>query len=224
MFTCTSGDEPNSPGRQGCLCCRREIQAASRRIDAQLSRRGFVAGMGASLASLGFVRRAGAETGAGPRPPVAFTNFLLFDGKSSALRGGLRLLVEGNLIKTIAAGDLTLPESVRVIDCGGRVVMPGLIDAHWHTIFAALPVAAPVHGGPRLHLSRRQRRSRAHLDARLHNGPGPRRPVLPPQAGDRRRACVGPPDLSVGRDDHDHRRPWRPASPVRSAEESRADL
>ena len=29
-----------------------------------------------------------------------------------------------------------------MIDCGGRVIMPGLIDAHWHTIFAALPLNA----------------------------------------------------------------------------------
>ena len=29
-----------------------------------------------------------------------------------------------------------------MIDCGGRVLMPGLIDAHWHTIFAALPISA----------------------------------------------------------------------------------
>ena len=28
-----------------------------------------------------------------------------------------------------------------MIDCGGRVLMPGLIDAHWHAVFAALPVA-----------------------------------------------------------------------------------
>jgi imidazolonepropionase-like amidohydrolase len=69
-------------------------------------------------------------------------NFQLFDGKSEALRGGLRLLVEGNRIKSVVTGDLTPPEGARVIDCGGRVMMPGLIDAHWHTIFAALPVAA----------------------------------------------------------------------------------
>ena len=29
-----------------------------------------------------------------------------------------------------------------MIDCGGRVMMPGLIDAHWHTIFAALSIDA----------------------------------------------------------------------------------
>jgi len=67
---------------------------------------------------------------------------MLFDGRSEALRGGLRLLVEGNRIKSIANSDLAPPEGAQMIDCGGRTLMPGLIDAHWHTIFAALPVAA----------------------------------------------------------------------------------
>ncbi|HMF14558.1 MAG TPA: amidohydrolase family protein [Gemmataceae bacterium] len=109
-----------------------------------MSRRGFIAGMGASLASLaslGLVRSASAQA-APPTPPILFRNFLLFDGTSKALRGGLRLLVEGNRIKLIATGDLTPPEGAKVIDCSGRVMMPGLIDAHWHTIFAALPVPA----------------------------------------------------------------------------------
>jgi len=98
--------------------------------------------MGASLASLGLFRPEGAQAALpGPTPPIVFGNFQLFDGKSKNLRGGLRLLVEGNRIKSAATGDLTPPEGARVIDCGGRVMMPGLIDAHWHTIFAALPVA-----------------------------------------------------------------------------------
>jgi len=102
-----------------------------------------MAGMGASLASLGFVQPAGAQlASSGATPPIVFKNFQLFDGKSNTLRGGLRLLVEANRIKSAATGDLTPPEGARVIDCGGRVVMPGLIDAHWHTIFAALPVPA----------------------------------------------------------------------------------
>ena len=37
---------------------------------------------------------------------------------------------------------MTPPDGARMIDCGGRVIMPGLIDAHWHTIFAALPINA----------------------------------------------------------------------------------
>jgi imidazolonepropionase-like amidohydrolase len=71
-----------------------------------------------------------------------FGNFLLFDGKSNALRGGLRLLVQGNRINLIATGDLTPPDGAQIVDCGGRVMMPGLIDAHWHSIFAAVPISA----------------------------------------------------------------------------------
>src|SRR5262249_7225604 len=75
-------------------------------------------------------------------PPIVFRNFLLFDGKSRTLRGGLRLVVENKLIKLIVSGDLAPPEGARVIDCGGRVMMPGLIDSHGHTMFAALRVPA----------------------------------------------------------------------------------
>jgi imidazolonepropionase-like amidohydrolase len=108
-----------------------------------MSRRGFIAGVGASLASLGLVQPAGGQAaGSGLTPPIVFRNFLLFDGKSKALRGGLRVLIEGNHIKRIATGEMTPPEGAQMIDCGGRVIMPGLIDAHWHTIFAALPIDA----------------------------------------------------------------------------------
>ena len=96
--------------------------------------------MGASVASLGFVCRAGAQ--AEPSPPIVFTNFLLFDGQSSALRGGLRLFIEGDRIRAVAAGDAGAPDGARIIDCGGRTIMPGPIDAHWHTMFAALPVSS----------------------------------------------------------------------------------
>ncbi len=107
-----------------------------------MSRRGFIAGASASLTSLGLVQPAGAQAAPpSPTPPIVFGNLLLFDGRSNALRGGLRLLVEGNRIKRIATGDVTAPEGARMIDCGGRVLMPGLIDAHWHTIFAAVSIS-----------------------------------------------------------------------------------
>jgi len=69
-----------------------------------------------------------------------FVNLRLFDGKSDSLRDGLRVLVEGNRIKAVAQGNPAAPDGARVIDCGGRVLMPGLIDAHWHALFAALPL------------------------------------------------------------------------------------
>lgn len=142
MFSCTSADQDGPSPSPTCLCCQPQLQSAAHRINRDLSRRGFIAGTGASLASLGLFRSAGAQTvPRGPTRPIWFGNFLLFDGKSKALRGGLHLLVEGNRIKLIATGDPAPPEGAQTIDCGGRVMMPGLIDAHWHTIFAALPVA-----------------------------------------------------------------------------------
>ena len=141
MFSCSSDDQPEVAASPGCSCCRGELQSLTRRINADLSRRGFVAGIGASLAALGLPRAARAQIASDPTPPIVFTNFLLFDGKSNALRGGLALIVEGGRIKAVATGDTAGPEGARTIDCGGRVVMPGLIDAHWHAMFAALPIS-----------------------------------------------------------------------------------
>jgi imidazolonepropionase-like amidohydrolase len=70
-----------------------------------------------------------------------FSNFELFDGTAKPRRG-VHVLVEGNRIKQIATGEVTVQNGAQRIDCGGRFMMPGLIDAHWHTIFAALPVSA----------------------------------------------------------------------------------
>ena len=125
----------------GCGCCTPQVRSIARRIDRELTRRGFIAGVGASLAALGFAPRAGHRRRTRSRP-VVFSNFLLFDGKSSALKGGLRLLVEAGRIKALAIGDFSPPAGAQAIDCGGRTLMPGMIDAHWHTIFAGLPISA----------------------------------------------------------------------------------
>jgi imidazolonepropionase-like amidohydrolase len=143
MFSRRPANQVDLSSCPTCLCCLPQLQSAARRISQEMSRRGFIAGVGASLTSLGLVQSAGARAAPpGPMPPIVFGNFLLFDGKSKALREGVRLLVEGNRIKRITTGDVTPPEGARMIDCGGRVMMPGLIDAHWHTIFAALPLNA----------------------------------------------------------------------------------
>jgi imidazolonepropionase-like amidohydrolase len=65
----------------------------------------------------------------------------LFDGKSGTLREGMRLLVEGNRIKAAITGNPAPPDDAQVFDCGGRTLMPGLIDAHWHSMFAGLPIS-----------------------------------------------------------------------------------
>src|SRR6185437_16431463 len=143
-----------------CPCCQPQVQLAAPRINRELSRRGFLAGVGASLATLGLFRPKLAQAAPeSPARPLVFRNVLLFAGKSDKLRGGLRVLVEGNRIAQIGGDDAAPPGGARIIDCGGRVMMPGLIDAHWHAIFAALPVAALLTaprspGGPVSHVER----------------------------------------------------------------------
>ena len=144
MLTCTAAETAkDADGHFGCLCHRPEIQLLTRRIGMDLSRRGFVAGAAAAIGSLGLPAPAHAQVPSAPTrpsPPIVFANVRLFDGRSAALRDGLRLLVEGNRIKDLADGNPTAPDGAQVIDCGGRVMMPGLIDAHRHSMFAALSI------------------------------------------------------------------------------------
>lgn len=48
-------------------------------------------------------------------------------------------LVRGNIIERISLTPIAFDANadVRVIAAGGRVLMPGLIDAHWHSFMAA---------------------------------------------------------------------------------------
>ncbi len=126
-------------------CHHSVIQAATHRISADLSRRGFIAGVTASVASLGLFKGAKAAPEA-PSRPILFTDFRLFDGTSSGLRDGLFLLVDGTRIKTVGSGTPGTPEGARVIRCGGRVIMPGLIDAHVHVMAAGLPLPVLLQG------------------------------------------------------------------------------
>jgi imidazolonepropionase-like amidohydrolase len=147
MLSCASGDDEAVPARHvGCLCHRPEIRSLTRRIGADLSRRGFVAGMAAAVSAAGLPGPASAAqpASARPQPPILFTNARVFDGRSDTLRDGLRVLIEEDRIKAVASGDHPAPDGARVIDCGGRVLMPGLIDAHWHCLFAGVPLAVAM--------------------------------------------------------------------------------
>ena len=64
-------------------------------------------------------------------PATLFRNFCLFDGLSDSLAEGLEVLVEGGRIKEVSDRPIAAA-SARVIDAGGRTLMPGLIDAHIH--------------------------------------------------------------------------------------------
>jgi len=62
-------------------------------------------------------------------------NARIFDGKNEKLAEGMSVLVEGNKISKIAKS-IPAPAGATVINANGRVLMPGLIDAHWHVMFS----------------------------------------------------------------------------------------
>jgi imidazolonepropionase-like amidohydrolase len=52
------------------------------------------------------------------------------------------------LVGPTAAESVPAGPDVRVIDGGGRVLMPGLIDAHWHTTFVAVSAGVALTADP----------------------------------------------------------------------------
>lgn len=63
---------------------------------------------------------------------VLFENVRIFDGRGAELSPPSNVLVRGNLIDAISVEPIAAEGALR-IDGGGRTLMPGLIDAHWHT-------------------------------------------------------------------------------------------
>ena len=70
-----------------------------------------------------------------------FQNVRIFDGKSTVLSAPSNVLIRGNTIERISVSPITVATNadVQVIAANGRVLMPGLIDAHWHAFMAATP-------------------------------------------------------------------------------------
>ena len=70
---------------------------------------------------------------------ILLRNVRIFDGVASRLTGG-HVLIEGKLIKAVSASPLP-EDGAQVIEGRGRVLMPGLTDAHWHMTSAAATFA-----------------------------------------------------------------------------------
>lgn len=130
----------------GCGCSSPILQHASRRLD-NYSRRSFLAGLGTMAIAGAMPGFAFAQT-SGPNPKILFRQVRLFDGKSDTLRADVQIMVEGNRIASVDTSNSAPPSDATVIDCGNRVLMPGLIDMHWHTLYAAVPMAVLLGGDP----------------------------------------------------------------------------
>ncbi len=79
---------------------------------------------------------------------VLFNNVRVFDGKSDSLSAPTNVLVQGNKITRISATPIPTDRTgfTTIINGGGRTLMPGLIDAHTHLMFASIPQLALLTG------------------------------------------------------------------------------
>lgn len=66
-------------------------------------------------------------------------NFQLLDPERDALVGGHELLIEGEKIREVSERPIK-SQSATVVDCGGRTVMPGLIDCHVHVFLSEVVI------------------------------------------------------------------------------------
>ena len=121
---------------KGCACSSPMCQRLHQRVSDDLSRRHFLGGVAAMLAPFALPGTAMAAAAATDQP-LLLTNLRLFDGSGKAVQSGVQVLVQGKKIVDLLPASATV-EGARVLDCQGKLVMPGLIDVHWHTMLAGI--------------------------------------------------------------------------------------
>ncbi|MBF2008340.1 MAG: amidohydrolase family protein [Chlorogloeopsis fritschii C42_A2020_084] len=115
------------------------------------------------LVLIGFMAQMGLAQGQSPpntprqQPTsILFENVRIFDGTSEKLSAPSNVLVVGNKIQTISTASIPTPAEGNVtrINGKGRVLMPGLIDAHTHLFMETTEVddlmALAASGSPEL--------------------------------------------------------------------------
>ncbi len=67
-----------------------------------------------------------------PVGSIAFTNARIITMKGDEVIENGTVVVEGNVIKAVGR-KVAIPRGAKVIDCAGKTIMPGIIDAHAHS-------------------------------------------------------------------------------------------
>src|ERR1700738_3527046 len=70
---------------------------------------------------------------------ILFKNMSLLDPKGDEARGGYEVLVEGDTIREVSAKPIKAAQA-KVVDCGKRTLMPGLIDCHVHVFLTEVNI------------------------------------------------------------------------------------
>ncbi|MGQ0764268.1 MAG: amidohydrolase family protein [Gemmatimonadota bacterium] len=71
-------------------------------------------------------------------PVVAITNVAVIDGTGAAPRGGMTVVIEGELIRAVGPSSQTpVPAGARVVDGSGHSLIPGLVGLHDHMYYSS---------------------------------------------------------------------------------------
>lgn len=79
------------------------------------------------------------------------TNVNVFDGINEKLLKNVNVVITGNLITKVSEQPLAVSGGT-VIDGGGRTMIPGLIDMHWHSAYASIPMQVGLTSDHAYHL------------------------------------------------------------------------
>ncbi|MCC5966120.1 MAG: amidohydrolase family protein [Natronohydrobacter sp.] len=141
---CSDPETARAAGIDPCLCGAPQTLAAYARLEADISRRQMIGGMAAVVGMFAGFGLAPTELRAQtPGRPKLLTNLRFFDGVTLSMQEGRNILISGNRILGLPGLD-DIPEDAEIIDCGGRSVIPGLIDAHWHSTLVAVSQLAAM--------------------------------------------------------------------------------
>jgi len=119
----------------GCPCHTPEFARLNARLTEGFSRRNILKGVAATIAASAL--SAAPALAASNDGAILFKNVRIFDGLQNTLIEGRNILVRAGRIEALIPVSEPV-ENVDVIDCGGRVLMPGLIDSHWHSLLCAI--------------------------------------------------------------------------------------
>ena len=97
---------------------------------------------------------------------IVFEGCRVFDGVSADPRENLSVVVEDGRIEEVADGAVRAPADAAHVACGGRTLMPGLIDAHYHALLVKVDVPS-IEDMPASLLYQHARRS---LEGALRRG------------------------------------------------------
>jgi imidazolonepropionase-like amidohydrolase len=77
--------------------------------------------------------------------PLVVTHARLVDGRGGLPLDDATIVIQGDRFSAVGpSGKVSIPEGAEVLDAKGRVVIPGLIDAHIHVSWPQAPLDPPV--------------------------------------------------------------------------------